>query len=311
MSELRIDRSAPEGTHEQPQGPFWFAPSLPGPARVPAVAEPPPPEQHDGTDAADPAVRLARCLSLQAQAISLLEGERPAYRDSAQATHPGPAGADILALLKEAVRHGRELGQDIRALQSEIESVRTEREALAAALRHAEALSITDDLTGLPNRRAFLQRLDQELSRSQRTGQPLSVVLLDLDNFKDINDRFGHHIGDRILHCFAQRITQEFRQHDLSARYGGEEFVLLFPVTWQQEARNALEKLRRQIRREPLDVGGACVGLPTFSAGVAGFRSGESAVTLLNRADQALYRAKRLGRNRTESDEPLPPRPDR
>ncbi|MEK6551088.1 MAG: GGDEF domain-containing protein [Pseudomonadota bacterium] len=309
MSEFRVDRSVHEGTHEQPEGRFWYAPSGPGPAVVPAVAEPPPPEQYDGTDAADPAARLARCLNLQAKAISLLEGERSAFLDTAHPTRLEPAGA-TLALLKEAVRHGRELGQDIRALQNEIESLRSERDGLAVALRQAEALSLSDDLTGLPNRRAFLQRLDQELSRSQRTGQPLSVVLLDLDNFKDINDRFGHHIGDQVLHCFAQRITQEFRQHDLSARYGGEEFVLLFPVTWQDEARNALEKLRRQIRRDPLDVGGACVGLPTFSAGIAGLRSGESAVTLLNRADQALYRAKRLGRNRTETDEPLPPRPD-
>jgi len=285
-----------EVTHEQPEGRFWYVPSGPNPAKASAVAEPPPPEQTDGTAAVDPVSRLARCLGLQAQAISLLEDDES-------------ADAKVTGLLREAIRHGRVLDQDIRAFQKNIESLLTERDTLATALKHAETLSITDDLTGLPNRRAFLQRLDQELSRSQRSGQPLSVVLLDMDNFKDINDRFGHHVGDRVLLSFAQRITQVFRQHDLSARYGGEEFVLLFPMTWQEEARNALEKLRRLVRREPLVVGGTSISLPTFSAGIAGLRVGEAATALLNRADQALYRAKRLGRNRTDSDEPLPARP--
>ncbi len=296
MSNSRIDLVAGERALQSPIEPFLYAHSGQAPAIFPVVAEPEPPGHDDGTTAVNPADRLECCLDLLTRATSLLEGG--AY-----------SGTEVLALLKTAIQHDRTLGQDIRALQKELESLRAGRDILTVALNRAEALSITDDLTGLANRRAFLQRLDQEISRSLRTGQPLSVVLLDMDNFKDINDRFGHHAGDRVLHGFAQRITQEFRQHDLSARYGGEEFVLMFPVTWQDEARNALEKLRRRVRREPLEVGGVTIGLPTFSAGIAGLRSGESATTLLNRADQALYRAKRLGRNRIESDEPLPARP--
>jgi len=298
LANSRIDSPVCEGAAQSPIEPFIYARSRLGktPTVLSAVAEPFPPGPDDGVVPVDAADRLERCLHLQARAISLLEGETF-------------SGEKSVALLETAMQYGRMLSQDIRALQEEIGSLRAERDALTVALRHAEALSITDDLTGLANRRAFLQRLDQEISRSVRTGQPLSVVLLDMDNFKDINDRFGHHVGDRVLHSFAQRITQEFRQHDLSARYGGEEFVLMFPVTWQDEARNALEKLRRRIRHEPLEVGGITIGLPTFSAGIAGLRPGESATTLLNRADQALYRAKRLGRNRTESDEPLPARP--
>lgn len=298
MADSRIDPRVCEGAAQSPIEPFIYARSRLGktPTILPAVAEPLPPGPDDGIVPVDAAERLERCLRLQARAISLLEGETI-------------SGEKAVALLETAMQHGRMLSQDIRALQEEVGALQAERGALVVALRHAEALSITDELTGLANRRAFLQRLDQEISRSLRTGQPLSVVLLDMDNFKDINDRFGHHVGDRVLHSFAQRVTQEFRQHDLSARYGGEEFVLMFPVTWQDEACNALEKLRRRIRSEPLDVGGVTIGLPTFSAGVAGLRSGESAAALLNRADQALYRAKRLGRNRTESDEPLPARP--
>lgn len=295
MSDSRIDPLAGEGALP-PIEPFWYTHSGQVTTILPAVAEPPPAVQDHGTDPADPAERLERCLRLQARAISLLECE-------------APSTAKAAALLKAAVLQGRTLGQEIRALRESISSLRTERDRLSVALRRAEALSNSDDLTGLPNRRAFLQRLDQEISRSLRTGEPLSVVLLDMDNFKDVNDRLGHHAGDRVLQGFAERLVREFRQHDLSARYGGEEFVLLFPVTWQDEARNALEKLRRQLQREPVDIGGASINLPTFSAGIAGLRAGESVQALLNRADQALYRAKRLGRNRTESDEPLPARP--
>jgi len=260
-------------------------------------------------DAADPAARLEHCIGLQAKAISLLERERRMLHEADRPAHLEHVAAELLALLKEAISHERNIVQDYHALQAEAGSLRTERDALAVALRHTEALSLTDELTGLPNRRAFVQRLDQELSRSQRTGQPLAMVLLDIDNFKDINDRYGHNVGDMILGCYAQSMVREFRQHDLLARYGGEEFVLLLPETLSGDARNAMEKLARRIQREPLDAGGTCIDLPTFSAGIACLRPGESATTLINRADKSLYLAKRLGRNRIETDEPLPPSP--
>jgi diguanylate cyclase (GGDEF)-like protein len=274
-----------------------------------AIAEPPPPDQSDEMDAADPATRLEHCISLQARAISLVEGERRTFHEGGRPAHLEHTGAELLALLKEAIWHERNIIQEYRALRAEVGSLQTERDELAVALRHTEALSLTDELTGLPNRRAFVQRLDQELSRSQRTGQPLAMVLLDIDNFKSINDRHGHYVGDMILRCYAQSMVREFRQHDLLARYGGEEFVLLLPETLIDNARNAMEKLGRRIRCEPLDAGGIRIDLPTFSAGIACLRSGESATTLIDRADQSLYLAKRLGRNRIETEEQLPPSP--
>jgi len=260
-------------------------------------------------DAADPAARLEHCISLQEKAISLLEGERRVFHESGRPAHLEHTSTELLAMLKDVVRHERNIVQDYRALRAEARSLRTELDELVVTLRHTEALSLTDELTGLPNRRAFVQRLDQELSRSQRTGQPLAMVLLDIDNFKAINDRYGHYVGDMILRCYAQSMVLELRQHDLLARYGGEEFVLLLPETLLGDARNAMEKLGRRIRHEPLEVGGTRVDLPTFSAGIACLQSGETATTLLNRADQSLYLAKRLGRNRIETDEQLPPSP--
>jgi len=273
-----------------------------------AISEPPPPDQQapvppEGTDAADPATRLEHCISLQEKVISLLECEWLASREAGRPGQLEETSVELLGLLQQTIRHERTIVQDYRALRAEIGSLRIERDELAAALRLTEALSLTDELTGLLNRRGFVQRLDQELSRSQRTGQPLTVVLLDVDNFKDINDRYGHYVGDMILRCYAQSMVREFRQHDLLARYGGEEFVLLLPETLLGEARNAVEKLSRRIRREPLASGGNCIELPTFSAGIACRHPGESATTLINRADQSLYLAKRLGRNRIETDE--------
>lgn len=308
MSELRIDRLVHRSeAHRLPREFFLYARPMPDTAVALAIAEPPPPDQSDGMDAVDPATRLEDCISLLARVVSLLEAERRTLPEGGRSASVERSSAELLALLKEAIRHERNIVPNFRVLQAEVGSLRTERDELTRALRHTEALSLTDELTGLPNRRAFVQRLDQELSRSQRTGQPLAMVLLDIDNFKKINDRYGHYIGDMILRCYARSMVREIRQHDLLARYGGEEFVLLLPETLLDEARNAMDKLGRRIRREPLDAGGTHIDLPTFSAGIACLRSGESATTLINRADQSLYRAKRLGRNRIETDEQPPP----
>ena len=290
MSELRIDRQVRDDAHRQPDGFALFAHSNATAASV-AVAPSPKPS----AALADPAKRLEYCISLQAMAISLSEGERRAPL--------APADMELLALLRETIKHQRSIALDFRSLQAEVRSLRCERDNLAVALRHTETLSLTDELTGLPNRRAFVQRLEQELSRSQRSGQPLAMVLLDIDNFKGVNDHHGHYVGDMILRSYAESMVRELRQHDLLARYGGEEFVLLLPETSLDDARNALVKLSARIRREPLDAGSTCIDLPSFSAGIAGLRPGESSKVLINRADQCLYRAKRQGRNRIETDE--------
>ena len=292
MSELRIDRQVRDDAHRQPDGFALFTRSN---TTAPAVVEAPSPKQ--AVALTDPAKRLEHCIGLQAMAIALSEGERRAPL--------APPSMELLTLLRETIKHQRSIALDFRSLQAEVRSLRCERDNLAVALRHTEALSLTDELTGLPNRRAFVQRLEQELSRSQRSGRPLAMVLLDIDNFKGVNDRYGHYVGDMILRCYAESMVRELRQHDLLARYGGEEFVLLLPETSLEDARNALVKLSLRMRREPLDAGSVSIDLPSFSAGIAGLRPGESAKVLINRADQSLYRAKRLGRNRIETDEQL------
>jgi diguanylate cyclase (GGDEF)-like protein len=157
-------------------------------------------------------------------------------------------------------------------------------------------LAITDELTGCYNRRYFGLRLDEEIARSRRHGHAFSLLFLDIDNFKRINDSYGHGLGDRILADLGKLLHRWARSTDLLARYGGEEFVVLLPVTETGQALVAADRLRRTVeehsfpRRKRLTVS---IGVATYG------EDGTSEEELLKVADQALYQAKRMGKNRT------------
>lgn len=158
-------------------------------------------------------------------------------------------------------------------------------------MRH---MAHTDPLTGLANRRAGRERLEHALGRAQ-PGR-VAVLLADLDHFKEVNDRYGHPVGDQVLREVAFRLDQELREGDLLVRWGGEEFLILAQGTDLEQAQHLAQRLGRAVQDEPV-VGTIGVSL---SFGVAVFRPGDSAETLVERADQALYRAKHLGRRRVE-----------
>lgn len=172
--------------------------------------------------------------------------------------------------------------------------------ALRRQKEYAELLARTDALTGLANRRAFDEAAEQEVQRALRYNTPLALVLTDIDRFKAINDRFGHHVGDQVLQHFARILSDSVRNIDLVGRWGGEEFAILMPGTDLEEAARAAERMRLAVQDAvpPLD-DREC--LYTVSFGVAAFRTETPTITsLLGRADAALYRAKDLGRNRVE-----------
>jgi len=173
---------------------------------------------------------------------------------------------------------------------------------LTDELTRVRLLSLTDELTGLPNRRAFMRRLEDEVARVQRYGFPLSFVLIDLDHFKAVNDDYGHAAGDEVLRVYSKNILSIFRHHDMVARYGGEEFAVLLPNTDSDGTVRALNKVRRRANETRWQTNGKMADVPTFSAGVSLYKPGESASAFIERADKALYRAKRLGRNRIELD---------
>ncbi len=178
--------------------------------------------------------------------------------------------------------------------------IETDSRKLSDELARVKMLSLTDELTGLPNRRAFLRRLEDEVGRTRRHDFRLALVMIDLDHFKSINDRYGHAGGDSVLRTYAEDILTIFRQHDLVARYGGEEFAVLLPNTDEHGAMAALNKVRRAVSETRWELDGHYQALPTFSAGLTLFVSGDDAQSLIQRADEALYTAKRLGRNRIE-----------
>lgn len=151
-------------------------------------------------------------------------------------------------------------------------------------------LSTIDDLTAVPNRRFFLAKLQEELLRAERTGHTFALLSIDLDRFKEINDRLGHHVGDNVLRQCAAALAGSLRTTDFTARYGGDEFCVILPVTPLSGARRAAENLRQAVERLPDPV-------PTVSVGVALWEPRMSTDLLLSRADQALYAAKQAGRN--------------
>jgi diguanylate cyclase (GGDEF)-like protein len=160
--------------------------------------------------------------------------------------------------------------------------------------------AITDELTGLVNRRRFLDALRSEITKGQRLGGRLSVVLTDLDDFKLINDSFGHHAGDDVLLAFADLLRAHGRDGDVAARLGGEEFAILLPETGVEGASVVAERLRHSLSDRRIKIGDKMKVTVTASFGVAEHEEGQSVDELLRAADSALYRAKELGKNRVE-----------
>ena len=166
---------------------------------------------------------------------------------------------------------------------------------LADTLEENNRLLLTDKLTGLSNRRMLDACLRRELQRCERYPTPFSVIFLDIDHFKSINDHHGHLSGDRFLIDFSQRVAQRLRKTDLFGRWGGEEFLVICSNTDIEEASLLAEQIRTSV--EATDFGLATVH--TVSAGVTAYRSGDDEGLLIQRADRMLYAAKQRGRNRT------------
>lgn len=156
-------------------------------------------------------------------------------------------------------------------------------------------LAIYDDLTGLYNFRFFTQAIEREISRSKRYGHPLTILLMDIDDFKKINDTYGHEKGNEVLKCLAETILESVRDSDYAARYGGEEFVLILPQTPPEEGFMVAERIRENISRHQFDFGNV-----TVSVGVATNHESSGREGLLKRADMAMYAAKKNGKNRVE-----------
>jgi two-component system cell cycle response regulator len=170
---------------------------------------------------------------------------------------------------------------------------------MAALMDESQKLATTDPLTGLANRRALLAALQIEIAFSRRHASPLSFLLMDVDHFKTINDTHGHAAGDQVLAAIGDLLRAELRVPDISARWGGEEFVVVLKHTDGNGGVVAAERIRRAVQALAISVTDQRIPV-TVSIGVAEFDSADSAETMVDRADRAMYRAKTGGRNRVE-----------
>ncbi len=215
-------------------------------------------------------------------------------------TNRGPAALTevVIALIAEV----SEMSERSASLASRLGTYAQRVTALERRLEEALLEANTDTLTGLPNRRAFEEALHSLAGDAMNTGAPLSLMLLDVDRFKAVNDTFGHTVGDAVLRRIALTVRAALREDGLPARFGGEEFAVLLGGTTTEEAARCAERLRAAVASQTFSIRatGQTLGTVTVSIGVAGFMVGEALAAWLDRADAALYRAKQAGRNRVE-----------
>ena len=201
-------------------------------------------------------------------------------------------------LLWQMVERSHAFSKNLLVVLSE--RVRSDNEFIASSLgvlRQAEHNAFTDPLTGLGNRRWMKDMFERELTRARRGGQPVCLMMIDIDNFKLFNDHYGHIAGDRVLLAVADALRDRLRPTDLIARFGGDEFAVLLPSLDVKQARQAGERLRQRIvELSPPSLSTAI----TISVGVCGSAAGEDVGSLMQRADEAMYAAKSRGRNRIE-----------
>lgn len=189
-------------------------------------------------------------------------------------------------------------------LETSLAETHVELEASRASYQLVEQRSKTDPLTGLANRRGLDDYLKERFIVSMESGEPLSILMMDIDHFKSFNDRFGHGVGDQVIKLIASTIKSKVRPDDFAARYGGEELMAILPCTELGLASEVAERVRSSISECRITRRSTGEVLPSvsISIGVAQFRLGDAVADLFERADQALYQAKRSGRNKVVTE---------
>lgn len=198
-------------------------------------------------------------------------------------------------LQEEQARH-QQTNQESQQMQGRLAELEAETQSLRQQLTEAKYLANTDTLTGIPNRAAYERHIASEFARWQRNPQPLTLLVWDIDHFKQINDNFGHQAGDRTLKVIGQLLAKRIRQTDFLARYGGEEFVMVMTGTGLDQALKLADALREDIAKQKFHAGAKPLAI-TISCGLTELQAGDDPGKLFRRADAALYQAKQAGRN--------------
>lgn len=209
--------------------------------------------------------------------------------------------ADLLAETQRVAARNDQLESRLSQSSGEIREL---RQNLAAVRREA----LTDALTGIGNRKSFEQRLREAAQAAMENGEPLALLLIDIDHFKKFNDTYGHQLGDQVLRLVARTLTECVKGRDFTARYGGEEFAIILPQTRLEGGVIVADQVRRTMMQRKVvnRATGEDYGTITLSIGVSAYVPGEPLVETVRRADAALYQAKRAGRNRVLGEDAIP-----
>ncbi len=210
----------------------------------------------------------------------------------------------VKSVLSKIVGESHAMTARTRQLESNLEAASSEISALRETLESARREAITDTLTGLGNRKCFNDELQRAIARAGEDGDPLSVVIGDVDHFKKFNDTWGHQLGDQVLKLVGYYFKANIKGQDTATRYGGEEFAIILPRTRLSSAVLVADHIRRAVCAKKMKkrTTGETIGYVTISMGVAEYRPGEAHADFVARADEALYAAKRNGRNRVVSE---------
>jgi diguanylate cyclase len=210
----------------------------------------------------------------------------------------------IQDMLKSVMSETRQIAEANQQLEGRLENSSMEIKQLRENLEEVKREAMTDALTSIANRKLFDIVLREAAMRIMETGEPLCLAMIDIDYFKKFNDTFGHQMGDQVLKLVARTLTDSIKGQDTAARYGGEEFAVVFPMTDLKHALSAAENIRQNVanRQVTNKRTGQSLGQITLSIGVAEYQLGEPLSQFIHRADEALYLAKRSGRNRVKSE---------
>jgi diguanylate cyclase len=206
----------------------------------------------------------------------------------------------IKAIVETLVKSTREMRDSNKALEDRLSLSRAEISNLQHSLEAIRAESLTDPLTGLGNRKFFDRSIDVAVQNALADGEPLSLLMFDIDHFKSFNDSYGHLTGDQVLRLVAQSLKQTIKGQDITARYGGEEFAVVLPKTALRQALTVADHIRRAVMSKELKKRstGEILGRVTISVGVSMLKPDDDTDSLIERADACLFVAKRNGRNR-------------
>jgi diguanylate cyclase len=210
----------------------------------------------------------------------------------------------VKAIVETLVKSTREMRQLNKELAARLELSKSEIGNLQHSLEAIRTESLTDPLTGLGNRKYFDRMIDTAVQASLTSGEPLSLLMFDIDHFKSFNDSYGHLTGDQVLRLVATSVKQAIKGQDITARYGGEEFAVLLPNTALRQALVVADHIRRGVMAKELKKKstGEILGRVTISVGVSMLKPDDDTDALIERADACLYAAKRGGRNRVISE---------